>query len=445
MPSPPLSLLLLAVVAIAVLVALVTWRKLNAFVALFIAAMIVGLGAGMAPLAAVKAFQDGLGATFGGIAAVIALGSMVGKLLAESGGAAVLAERFRDFFGPRRAVTCIVMLALVVGMLTWFTVGLLLLIPIVISLTHQTKRPFLLLALPLVAFLSVMHGLTPPHPGPVVAVDALGADNGKVLALAFALGIPAAWIGGPLFSRWVLSRVPVAPPAATLESAGPVVPRPSASATAFVIGLPIALMLGATIGDLAFPAGHSVRAALAVTGNPTIALAIGFLVALAILGRASRFTRAQMLAFTEQSVAAIGMTLLVVGAGGGFARVLREAGVANALGTIAGELHLPVLVYGWIVAAFIRVATGSATVAITTAAGLLAPVIAARPEINRELLVVSLGFGSLVVSHLNDGGFWIVKDCLGLTVGQTLRTWTIVETIVGVAGLGLVLLVGAVW
>ncbi len=443
--ASPLSLLLLALVAIGVLVALVTWRKLNAFVALFIAALIVGLGAGMAPLAALKAFQDGVGATLGGIAAVIALGAMVGKLLAESGGAQVLAERFNRFFGPARAVWCVVALSLVVGMLTWFTVGLLLLLPVVISLTHETKRPFLLLALPLVAFLSVMHGLTPPHPGPVVAIDALGANSGKVLGLAFLLGIPVAALAGPLFARWVVRRVPVATQFDPRDGgvASPteaVARRPGVAATAFVIVLPIALMLLATAGELALPAGDRVRVALAFIGHPVTALTLAVFAALGIFGRACRFTRSQLLGFTEQGIAGIGVTLLIVGGGGGFARVLREAGVSGALGTLAGNLHLPPLLFAWLVAAFIRVATGSATVAITTAAGLLAPLLVTHPEINRELLVISLGFGSLVLSHLNDGGFWIVKDCLGMTVGQTLRTWTVVETIIGVAGLGLTLL-----
>jgi GntP family gluconate:H+ symporter len=441
----PFALLLLALAAIAVLVALVTWRKLNAFIALLIAAMIVGLGAGMAPLTALKAFQDGLGATLGGIAAVIALGSILGKLVAESGGADVLAARFSRFFGPMRAVWCIVTLALVVGMLTWFTVGLLLLLPIAISLTNETKRPFLLIALPLVSFLSVMHGLTPPHPGPVVAVDLLKANNGTVLALAFLVGIPTAAIGGPLFARWVVKRVPVATPAisekkgGTTRDAGAV---PSAGATGFVIALPIVLMLLSTVGELAYPAGHSVRTALAFLGHPVTALTLATFVAMWVFGRACRFTRAQTLTFTEQSIAAIGPALLVVGGGGGFARVLREAGVATALGDVSTNLHLPPLLYGWLIAAFIRVATGSATVAITTAAGLLAPILATHPEINRELLVISLGCGSLFLSHLNDGGFWIVKECLGLSVGQTLRTWTVVETIVGVVGLGFVLILG---
>lgn len=451
MTASPHLLLLLALAAIAVLVALVTWQKLNAFLALFIASMIVGVGAGLAPLAALQAFQHGIGATLGGIAAVIALGAMLGKMLAESGGAQVLAERFSRFFGPARAVWCVVALALIVGMLTWFTVGLFLLLPVVISLTRETKRPFLLLALPLLSFLSVMHGLTPPHPGAVVAIDALGASTGKVLALAFVVGIPAAWIAGPLFARWVVNRVPVSIPEAIRPdgTGSPAVgtvregmPRPGVAATTFVVFLPVALMLLATVGELAYPSSHRTRALLETIGHPVIALALGLGVACWIFGRACRFTRLQILGFTEQSIAVIGMTLLVVAGGGGFARVLREAGVADALGTLAGDLNLPPLVYAWLVAAFIRVATGSATVAITTAAGLLAPVLAVHPEVNRELLVLSLGFGSLILSHLNDGGFWIVKDTLGLTVGQTLRTWTVLETIIAVAGLGFVLLLG---
>lgn len=441
MSATPLALVLLALAAIAVLVVLVTWRKLNAFLALLVAALIVGVGAGLAPGAVLKGFQEGVGATLGGIAAVIALGAMVGKLLAESGGAEVLASRFSRFFGPARAVWCVATLAIVVGLVTWFSVAVLLLVPVVISLTEQSKRPFLLLALPLVAFLSVMHGLTPPHPGPVVAIAALGANNGAVLALGLLVGIPTAFVAGPVFAKIVVRRITVATPSLAARTNAPA-PRPGFGATAFVIGLPIALMLLSTSAELMFPIGHRVRVALGFAGHPVTALAVAVLAALVIFGRACRFTRAQTLAFTEQSVGQVGMTLLVVGGGGGFARVLRDAGVAEALGSLAGNFHVPPLLYGWLIAAFIRVATGSATVAITTAAGLLAPVLLAHPTLNRELLVLSLGFGSLFLSHLNDGGFWIVKDCLGLTVGETLRTWTVAETLVGLVGLGCVLLLG---
>jgi GntP family gluconate:H+ symporter len=439
-------LLLVALAAIGVLVALVTWQKLNAFVALLLASVLAGVGAGLAPLAALKAFQDGVGATLGGIAAVIALGAMLGKLLAESGGAQVVAEKFAAFFGPTRAVACVVALALVVGLVTWFTVGLLLLLPVMISLTRETKRPFLLLALPLVAFLSVMHGLTPPHPGPVAGIDALGASSGAVLAFAFLAGVPAAWLAGPLFARWITPRLAVATPALVAsEGAAPARPRPGFGATLGVIAFPVALMLLASAAELVFPPKHTVREALAFVGHPVTALTLALVAALGVFGRAAKFSRAQLLAFTEQAIASNGPMLLVVAGGGGFARVLREAGIANALGALAGQLHLPPLVYGWCIAAFIRVATGSATVAITTAAGLLVPLVAAHPGINRNLLAVALGFGSLVLSHLNDGGFWIVKDSLGLTVGQTLRTWTVAETIIAVSGLGFTLLLSLVF
>jgi GntP family gluconate:H+ symporter len=312
-----------------------------------------------------------------------------------------------------------------------------LLVPVIVSLTRSSGRPFLALALPLVAFLSLMHGLTPPHPGPVVAIDALGADNGKVLLLALVAGLPAAWLAGPVFARWAVRRFDVPAPAVT---AGPLRPRPGFGVTLATIALPIGLMLLATLGELTLPKDAAARAALTLAGHPVTALAVSVVAALAVFGRSGGFTRAETLALTEQSVASIGMTLLVVAGGGGFARVLREAGVAGALGEAAGSLQLPVLVYAWLMAAFVRVATGSATVAITTAAGLVAPLAAADPTVDRELLVLAVGFGSLVLSHLNDGGFWIVKDFLGLTVGQTLRTWTVVETILATAGLGFVVL-----
>lgn len=440
MASSPGSLLVLALASIGVLVALVTWRKMNPFIALFIAALFVGLGAGMPTLSVLKAFQEGLGATMGGIAVVIALGAMLGKLLAESGAARVLAENFNAFFGPQRVGWCIVALAVSVGLVTWFAVGFLLLLPVLISLAHETKRPFLLLAIPLLSFISVMHGLMPPHPGPVVAIEMLGASTGRVLGWGFVLGLPVAAVAGPFFARWAVRHVSAdTPPQPAIADTGR--GRPSFGATLFVVILPVALMLLATAAELVLPTKHPWREVLGVIGHPVSALVIAFLTAAAIFQRACGFTRKQTLTFTEQSIAGIGMTLLVVGAGGGFARVLREAGIATALGKVAGTLHLPPLIFGWLLAAFIRVATGSATVAITTAAGVLVPMLAGHPEINRDLLVLSVGCGSLFMSHLNDGGFWIVKESLGLTVGQTLRTWTVTETLIGIFGLGGVLVI----
>jgi GntP family gluconate:H+ symporter len=440
------KLVLLAVASIGALVVLVTRFKLNAFIALLFAALLLGLGAGLPPGHTLKAFQEGLGATLGGIAAVIGFGVMLGKLLAESGGAEVLARRFNAFFGSARVSWCIMALAIAIGLTTWFAVGLILLLPILLTLTRETQRPFLLLAIPLLSFLSVMHGLMPPHPGPVIAIDVFHANTGRVLLWGFIIGIPTAAVAGPLFARWAVRHVAAEPPMiAPATSAGSARVEPGFGLTLFTMLLPVALMLSATVAELLLPAGHALRVAVQFIGHPVMALLIAVLFALWSLGLRCGHRAATLLAFTEQSVAGIGMTLLVVGGGGGFARVLREAGVADSLGDMASMLHLPPLVYAWLIAAFIRVATGSATVSITAASGVLAPMVAQMPELNRELLVISIGCGSLFLSHLNDGGFWIVKDCLGLTVAQTLRTWTVTETIIGIAGLLLTLLADALW
>ncbi|HEX5176703.1 MAG TPA: gluconate:H+ symporter [Chthoniobacteraceae bacterium] len=446
MDSADWKLVSLAVASIAGLVVLVTNFKLNAFIALLFAALVLGLGAGLTPGNTLKAFQDGLGATLGGIAAVIGFGVMLGKLLAESGGAEVLARHFNAFFGSARVSWCIMALAIAIGLTTWFAVGLILLLPILLTLTRETKRPFLLLAIPLLSFLSVMHGLMPPHPGPVIAIDVFHANTGRVLLWGFVVGIPTAAVAGPWFARWAVRHVTAEPPlTAPRASEGSAGIEPKFGLTLFTMLLPVALMLLATVAELLLPPGHRVRACVQFIGHPVMALVIAVVFALWSLGIRCGHRPATLLAFTEQSVAGIGMTLLVVGGGGGFARVLREAGVANSLSDMASMLHLPPLVYAWLIAAFIRVATGSATVAITAASGVLAPLVAQMPGLNRELLVISIGCGSLFLSHLNDGGFWIVKDCLGLTVAQTLRTWTVTETIIGIAGLLITLFADAMW
>ena len=444
-----LKLIFLALFAIAALVLLVTWLKLNAFVSLVIASLIVGAGAvlmgrtsGGAPytmLGVARSIQDGVGATLGGIAAVLGLGTMLGKLLAESGGADVLAKRFAAFFGPKHIQWCIIALALAVGLTTWFAVGLILLLPILLTLTRETKQPFLLLVLPLLSCLSVMHGVMPPHPGPVVAVEILKANMGLVLVWGFVVGIPTAMVAGPLYAKWVVKRFEAnPPPVATPDVTDPALRRPGFGLTLFSILLPVLLMLLATVAELALPKGNPLREAASFIGNPTMALLGSVIFCLWSLGTHCGYTKARLLKFTETSVAAVGMTILVVGGGGGFARVLRDSGVADAIGRFGDQLHLSPLLYGWLISAFIRVATGSATVAITTASALLVPVIALHPELHSShiaLIIVAVGCGSLFLSHLNDAGFWIVKDCLGLTVAQTFKTWTVCETIVGLIGL----------
>lgn len=443
-----------ALLAIAVLVLLVTRLKFNPFIALLISSLalgatVVAVGAGAPGLGmtgVLKAFQDGFGATLGSTGAIIVLGVVFGKLLAESGGAGVLARTFIRTLGPSRIGLCIILLALCVGMTTWFAVGLLLILPIVITLAKETGQPFLRLVLPLLSFLSVMHGLMPPHPGPVVAIEALKADMGFVILWALVLGIPVAAVAGPLFARAAVRYVHVPTPEYS-PSVGVGQKLPGFGLTLFTVLLPVILLLGGTVVEVLVknaivPDAASTEwgRALLFVGHPVMALLLSVLFAMWAFGSRCGRTSAELLKFSEASVAGIGMTLVLVGGGGGFARVMREAGIDRELAALASDAGLPLLVYGWLVSAFIRVATGSATVAITVASGFLAPALFATPGASPELLVIAIGSGSLFLSHLNDSGFWMVKECLGLTVAQTLRTWTITETLIGVVGLGMALL-----
>jgi gluconate:H+ symporter, GntP family len=433
------SLIALSLAGVGLLVGLVTWARLNAFLALLAAALLVGVGAGQPMLGVAKAFQEGLGSTLGGVAAVICLGTMLGKLLAESRGAEVVATQFAIFFGPRRIGWCIMALALVVGLTTWFPVGLVLLTPILHTLTRQTKQPFLLLALPMLACLSVMHGLMPPHPGPVMAINALHANQGLVLLWGFVLGLPVAILAGPVFARLANKRLAITADTVAPPPPHPGTHKPGYRLTLLSMLLPVGLMLLATLADLTMAEGR-LRSLADFAGNPTVALFIAVLFGHWSLGLRCGFGAGQLLKFSEDAVAAIGMTILIVGGGGGFARVLQTSGAADAMGAMAAAAHLSPLLYGWLVSVFIRVATGSATVSITAASALMVPVLAAHPGVSRELTVISIGCGSLFLSHLNDGGFWIVKDCLNLSVAQTFRTWSVLETIIGLSGLALTLL-----
>lgn len=428
-----IQLLILSVASVAVLIALIAWVRMNAFLALLLAALVMGLGSGMDPLAMMAAFEKGMGGTLGGIAGILGLGTILGGLLAASGGAEVLAKALISLFGPRRVHWCLMVLGLLIGLTTWFAVGLVMLVPILLTLARETKEPFLKLAIPLLAVLSIMHGVMPPHPGPVVALQALHADLGKVILWGLLAAVPVAAVSGPIFAHWAMKRVKVdAPEPPPVDPAIAARPQPSLAITVAVLTVPILLLLTQTMAELLYEdKSHPVRQVAAVIGNPTLALGISVIFA----GIAFRFTRSEALKMGEKAIAAVGMTLLVVGGGGGFKGVLEASGAATAIGAMATQAHLPPMIFGWLCAALVRVATGSATVAITTASGLVAPVVLGHPEVNPELVVVGIGCGSLFLSHLNDAGFWIVKETLGMSVAQTLRTWTVTETLVGVTGL----------
>ncbi len=441
--SDAVRLPLLAGLAVLALVLLIARTRLHAFIALALVSIALGLAAGMPPTAAIRAFQEGVGSTLGFIAVVIGLGTVFGKLLAESGAARVVATAMTGAVGARGLPWTVAALGFIVGLPVFFSVGLVLLFPIVAGLAAASGRPLLSLALPLVAGLSASHGLVPPHPGPLAAIDRLGADTGRAILYAILCATPAVIIAGPIFVRLVIPRLARTKASMVLiDSADAPVP-PGLATSVLTILLPVFLMLSATLADVALAAEDPVRRWIDFAGSPAVAMLAATVVALRVFGTACGFDMKAVLRFSEESLGPIASVLLVVGAGGGFGRVLDQAGVGQSIAAASASLPVTTLVAGWLIAALLRVAVGSATVAVTTAASLVAPMAAADPSTSRELLVVALGAGSLVASHVNDGGFWLVKEYLGLDVGDTLRSWTVMETIISVIALAAVLMLAA--
>ena len=432
-----------AIVALIVLIARV---RLHAFLALMLVSALTGLAAGLPPAVIAGAFQEGVGSTLGFTAVVISLGAIFGKLLADSGGASVVARAITGAFGAGALPWAVAAAGFLVGLPVFFSVGLVLLVPVVWEIASVSGRPFLSLALPLVAGLSASHGLVAPHPGPIAAIERLGADPGKSIVYGILAGLPAMVIAGPIFTRFVALRhaaeLKLGPTTAGIAPHAP--HAPSAPVAVLMILAPVLLMLSATIADATLVGGHPLRRWIDFCGAPSIAMLIVTLSAYSVFGTRCGRSMKQLAEATEAALLPLASVLLIVGAGGGFGRVLDRAGAGQALAASAAGLQVSPLLIGWVVAALLRVAVGSATVAITTAASLVAPVAAAVPGTSRELLVVALGAGSLIASHVNDGGFWLVKEYLGLSVGETLRTWTVIETILSVGALLVVLLLSTV-
>jgi GntP family gluconate:H+ symporter len=441
LPISPAALLTIAFVGVALVVLLITWARIPAFLALAVAALFVGLATRM-PLADIpRAFQAGMGDTLGSIAMVIGLGTIIGKLLAESGGAVVVSRALADALGERRLDWALMLSGFIIGLPVFFQVGLVLLAPVLFTAQRQTRTPLLALGLPMVAGLSAAHGLVPPHPGPLAAIERLGADPGRTLFYSLILGLPLSILSGPLYARYICRRVHVEPGLMAEQFTNVVTPArtPTLAVTVTTMLMPVLLMLFASAAQIVMPDG-ALRRAIIFCGSPLVAMMLATVLALFTFGRACGFDRARLLKFADESLPPIAGVLLVVGAGGGFGRVLVLAHVDTAISQAMAGLQLSPLVLGWVIASLLRVSVGSATVSVITAASIMAPIVAGMPQVNKELLVVSIGAGSLIASHVNDGGFWLVEEYLNMSVPQTLATWTVIETIIAVVGLGGVLL-----
>ncbi|MFH8981153.1 GntP family permease [Streptomyces varsoviensis] len=432
---------------IAAIVLLITKFKLHAFLSLTIGSLVLGAVAG-APLdKAIDGFTKGIGSTVAGTGVLIALGAILGKLLADSGGADQIVDTILAKSSGRALPWAMVLIAGVIGLPLFFEVGIVLLIPVVLLVAKRGNYSLMRIGIPALAGLSVMHGFIPPHPGPLAAIDAIDANLGVTLALGVLIAIPTAIIAGPVFARYAARWVDITPPEGlTPQRASENLDRrPSFGATVATVLLPVVLMLAKALVDIVVDdSSNHLQRVTDVVGSPLIALLAAVVVGMFTLGRAAGFGRDRIATTVEKSLAPIAGILLIVGAGGGFKQTLIDVGVGQMILDISKDWNISALLLAWLIAVAIRLATGSATVATISAAGLVAPLAADMSTTHTALLVLAVGTGSLFFSHVNDAGFWMVKEYFGMNVGQTVKTWSLMETIISVVGIVFVLLLSLV-
>jgi GntP family gluconate:H+ symporter len=474
------QVLIIAGIGIAIVVLLIVWLKMHAFLALTIGSLFVGIGSGIALDKVTTSYELGVGGVLGYVGVLIALGAMLGKLLADSGGA----DKVVDTLLRGRPATLPWKMALIAGIIgipMFFEIGLVLLIPVVMLAVHRSKGPAMRLGIPALAGLSVLHGFIPPHPGPLAAIGLLHANVGITLAFGLLVAIPTVIVAGPLFGRLAARMVPIGAAGAGLavagisangsvaggtagagrgatvqdaggpNSGGPNAAGPNAAGqkaqdpdatrspsfawTIITLLSPLVLMLIKAAADIWMAKDAPLRPLLDFIGDPVVALLIAVLLAMVTFGTTVGFGAAVLTKKIGQSLLPIVGVLLIVGAGGGFKQVLVDGGAGAAIAKVALAAGLSTLLLGWLVAVLIRLATGSATVATVTAAGIIAPLAHGLSPAQLALVVLGIGAGSLFFSHVNDAGFWLVKEYFGLTVGQTIKTWSVMETIISVMGL----------
>ena len=431
-------LLISAFIAVVGLILLIAVVKLNPFISLFCASLALALVAGMPLRSILPSFEAGFGGTLGHIAIIVALGTMLGKMMAESGGADQIAYTLIRLFGEKNVPWAMVVIGLLVGLPAFFEVGFVLLVPIAFTVARRTRTSIVVVGLPMAAGLSVVHGLVPPHPAAIMAVTIYKASVGRTILYALLAGIPTALLAGPLYAKFIASRVGVLdgnPIAAEFVDHGPEPSLPNFWLTVSTILLPVILMLLGSWADTVAPPRSAVNEALRLAGNDDMALLIATLLSFVILGKMRGFSRDAILRFTNECLAPTATITLLVGAGGGFGRILQDSGVSGAIVALALNSHIHLLLLAWMLAALLRLATGSATVAMVTAAQIVAPIVLQGSGRQPELLAIATGAGSLIFSNVNDGGFWLVKEYFNMSVIQTIKTWSTCETIISISGL----------
>ncbi len=444
MPSGAYFVLITAA-AIALLLVLILYGRLHAFLALFVVSIGLGLAAGMPPTKVLTSMQAGVGDALSFIAVVVGLGAIIGRFLEYSGGGRVLADWLLQKAGPQNSQWAVLTAAFLVGLPVFFEVGFIILAPLAWNLARESKRPLLLFGLPIAAAMTITHALVPPHPAPAVAAQLLGAEVGRTILYGALLSIPMIIVGGIYYGGWISKRILPAIPAMagainnTAETKGA---PPSLLMTLFLLLLPVALILGSTVADtFHLPA----RTFFKFLGHPFSALLITALAAMFFLGRLKGLRGDRITKVATESLAPLATLLLVIGGGGALKQVIVDSGIGPYLGNLLAESPLSPLLVCFFTSAGLRAAQGSATVAIVTAAGILAPLMKQVHGYSPEMLVLALSCGGTMISHVNDAGFWLVKEYLGMTVAETLRSWSVMKVIMSILGIVIVLIVHAVF
>ena len=454
MSSFDIQLLLTALVSVLVLVALIVSRiRMHPLLALLIVSIGVGFATGMEPLAIVKNLTDGAGKTLGAVGVVIALGAMLGKILADSGTTERLANAILQRTSPRMIPWAMTLVAFVIGIPMFFEVGLVVMLPLIFSVARKLESQqrfkgsaYVYVGVPVISALAAMHGMVPPHPGPLTAIATLKTTVGPTMIYGFIAAIPAMILGGPLYGAFIAPRMTTRPDEALLEqftatkdaAAGNRAPGVGLGILAAL--LPALLMLVHAVAEMLLPKGSSVLHAAAFLGNPVVAMLLGVLFAALMLVYLRGGDAEKLREGLGQSLKPIAGIMLIIAGGGAFQQILTSAKVGDAIVHLTHQFAFPPLILGWLIAMLLSVSTGSATVGIVGAAGLLAPLAGSDPSLNLPLLALSIGCGSLFFNYANHAGFWMVKESFGMTMGEATKTISVVQSIVSVAGLVMVLL-----
>ena len=427
---PPL---LVIAVAIAALVVLVAWAKVHPFLAFILVSAGAALALGM-PLADVPAaIRKGIGDILGSLAIVIVCGAMLGKLVVESGAAQRIADTLVAACGEKRMAWAMMITGFIVGIPLFYGVGFVLLVPIIFAVVERYRLPPLVVALPALAALSVAHGLLPPHPAPTALVATFKASLGLTLLYGLVIAVPALVLAGPVFAR-AMAAIPARPLAGLATTSRPEHELPGAGVSIITALLPAVLLLATAVGGAVVPADSAAAAAMKFVADPDVVMLTALLFATVTLGLARGRSLPAVMNTFAGAIGDVASILLVIGGSGAFKQVLVASGVNSRIGEALQGLPLDPLVLGWLVTAVIRACVGSATVAGLTAAGILAPVVTAG-GVDANLMVLAIGAGSLALSHVNDAGFWLFKEYFNVSLADTLKSWTVMETIVSVVGL----------